>query len=508
MSKNRENTTSSHRKRSKSLCLLVLGLLFWLAYLFLPPSTLAQSGGSCPINSFLDGRQLHTEGEPGDRVYIVCVDLTNPYLRFQTVMANDVLNVNAQPDQRETVSSMVNRSPYEIHNPIIAFNADYFGAGHGAEGLTVVNGYRIDGPGPPNYDNDNNEVRRISLSVSRLNSIEISHKNPTDLVSSTIHLSRFYNSVGGGPMLIRNGLVIPNPCPPPAYSVTPYNCDITNHTAAGITEDGKILIIVVAESKTGVQMGHILKQYGAHTGMKLDGDGATQLWFEGDLVFHDPTYGAQGSRIANAILVFREDIPRHDAFILFQSDYPIVKPEDEISLSFNLRNIGFLPWANQLSYGLGHAGGERFDLSDWQPIPETIAPNSDLQWNLIFTAPSEPGDYTTSWQMAYRDNNGHIEPIGPKIEYIITVLPEESTLDLEEIGRQSWEQFLAEYRQKPTNFREGLQQQIQGVIDRDINSSLKSILIDLTICLNSMALIGIVIGKVLHANNRSFNNEE
>lgn len=505
MSQNRKNVALSHTKRDRLLCLLLLGLPFWLAYLFIAPPALAQGSGSCPINPFLGGRELHVEGQPGDRVYIVCVDLANPHFRFQTVMANDVLNVNAQPDQRETVASMANRSPYNIHSPIIAFNADYFGAGHGAEGLTVVNGYRIDGTGPPSYDNDNNEVRRISLAISRLNAVEISHKEAGEVTDEIIHLTRFYNAAGGGPRLIRDGQVISNPCNVPGENVKGSDCRKTAQTAVGLSQDGHTLIIIVAESRTGEEMGQILQRYGAYSAMKLDGGGSSQLWFEGNLVFH--AEGSQGRRVANAILIFQERIPHHDVFVLAQSEYPVVEPGEEISLSFTVRNVGFLTWDDRLPYGLQHTDGERFGLNAWQPIPATIAPNSDLQWNLAFTAPSEPGAYITRWQMTYRDSEGNMEPVGPKIGFIVTVLPEGSSPDLAEMIRQIIAQAQEELGQDLTNFLEDLQQQIQTIIDREINDFLDSLLRDLTNCLNSLALASVAIGTVLYANRRRQSGE-
>lgn len=483
-----------------TLPLSMLGLL--LTLLLWPAPLQAQNSGNCPINPFLGGRQLHTEGAPGDRVYVVCVDLTYPYLRFQTVMANDVLNVNARPDQRETVTSMAERDPYDEHWPIVAINADYFGSGHGAEGLTVVNGFRVDGPGAPSYDNDNNEVRRASLAISRLNGIDIGHKSAADVTNETIQLSRLFNAAGGGPMLVTNGAAIPNPCSVPGENVTSYNCSDTQQTAVGVSEDGETFIIVVAESRTGEEMGNILVRYGAHTGMKFDGGGSSQLWFEDDLIYHDPSEGSEGRRVADAILIFRESIPRHDAFVLSQNEHPVVAPGEEVSLSFTVRNVGFLTWDERLPYALQHTSGERFGLDDWQPIPATIAPNSDLQWNLTFTAPTEPGAYITRWQMAYRDNADSVEAVGPEIGYIVTVLPEGSSPDLAEMIRQIIEQAQAELGEELNNFLEDIQQQIQTIIDREINNFLENLLRDLTDCLNGVALIGLGLGAVLYVSKK------
>lgn len=476
----------------KLMYLLLIGLTLTVAELLLPLPIRAQGNNNCPINPFSGGRELHTEGTAGDMVYIVCVNLTDPYLRFQTVMAYDVLNVNAQPDRRETVTSMAKREPYVVHNPIIAFNADYFGVGHGAEGLTVVNGFRVDGPGPPSYDDDNNEVKRVSASISRLNTIEISHKGATEVENEIIQLSRFYTSAGGGPILIRNGEVITDPCSVPEENVTAYNCSDTQQTAVGVSKDGKTLIIVVAESKTGEEVGNILQRYGAYTGMKFDGGGSSQLWFEGDLVYHKPTEGIEGRKVANAILVFREDIPRHDSLIISQSEFPIVEPGETVDLSFKLQNRGYLTWEHKLPYNVRSAGGDRLGLSQFYPLDADIPPGSDMQWSQSIVAPQEPGAYLTIWQMTYENSSGNVEEIGTEIGYIVTVVPKGSSPDLGNAIRQ-----LIEETQRKA---EETLQEFLSRIEEEIERRIKKELGEFTIC--GQPVFGITLALVLSRRKR------
>ena len=272
---------------TKLVYILILNLVIIIVTLMHTSTVHAQSNDECHINPFHAGRELYIEGTEGDMVYIVCIRLTYPHIRFETVMANDQLIINAATDQREAVASMTKREQYAIHNPIVAFNADYFGSGHGAEGLTVINGNRIDGPSNDDCDQKkftdchDNAIYRASLSISRLNAIEISHKGASEVTNRIVQLSRFYNSVGGGPILVRNGEVIENPCLVRSENVTDYNCSDIQQTAVGVSQDGKTMIVVVAESKTGEEMGNILLRYGAYNGMKLDGGGSSQLWFEG-----------------------------------------------------------------------------------------------------------------------------------------------------------------------------------------------------------------------------------
>ena len=460
---------------------LLLAALFLATILFMFPNPVqAQGQDDCPINPFLGSHQLHTEGKPGDMVYILCVDLSSQYLRFETVMANDIQDVNPSSDQRETIASMVRREKYAVHGPIVAFNADYFGAGHGAEGLTVLNGIRIDGPDNDDCDNRNfadcrdNAIYRASFAVSRLNAVEISHKGAVEVINEIVHLSRFYTSVGGGPILSQVGEVISNPCGVEGENVTAYNCSDTQQTAVGVSEDGKTLIIVVAESKTGQEMGDILKRYGAFTAMKLDGGGSSQLWIDGDLTYHDPTEGKDGRRVANAILIFREKIPRHDSIISSQSEFPVVAPGERVNISFELRNTGFLTWEQELPYSIRFISGDRLGLSQFYPLNADVPLGASVQWSQSISAPQGPGTYQTLWQMTYEDSAGNIEEIGPKIGYIVTVLPQGSSLDLE----SAVQQLIAEAEREAQETLEQFMARLENEINKRIEEELKKI----TIC--------------------------
>jgi exopolysaccharide biosynthesis protein len=430
--------------------------------------------GQCEINRS-DGIDLHVERSDKGDSYVVCVNLDDPHIRFETVMANDVRSVNPFPDQREQVASMVDRKPYNLHHPVVAFNADYFGGGHGPEGLTVKNGFRVDGPNSDDYDG--NETKRVSMSVSRIGSVDLRHKTGADVSDTLLHLSRLYNSVGGGPTLVRDGKLVPDPCPKEGFSEED-ECRKTRQTAVGVSQDGRTIVVAVAESQTGEGMGRLLLQYGAFWGMKLDGGSSSQLWYRGDL-----KVSANG--VANAVLIFREDIPRHDAFLLSQSQYPIVGPGESISLAFTLRNVGFLPWEPSLSYSLVHTGGERFSLPVSYPVPAHIPPNTDVQWMLQSTAPQTPGAYQTRWQLFYKDAQGNREPIGPEVGYVVTVVPTGTPPDV--IG--SLRQFVDELRQQLEGDLQSILDELQRRIEERIEEELRKRLPPELRCLLGIGLV-------------------
>lgn len=375
-----------------------------------PPSTL----NPCPITNS-KRVSLHEENESNDNtIFISCIDLTDPYLRFEMVMANDTNNVNANPDQREWIRDMVAREPHALHNPLLAFNADYFGDGHGPEGFTVKNGLRLDGAF--SQDNDGNETERVSQAIGRDNLVSIGFRSAEEVINPLLLLSDFYNATGGGPTLVRDGVVIANPCPPEGFS-NDDECRSTWQTAIGTSQDGNTYIVITAENKTGVEMGQLLLAHGAYQGMKLDGGGSTQLWYDGDAKIDGDT------QVANAVLIFREEIPRHNAFLQQQSRFPVVEPSTLITLSFTLHNTGFLTWEPTLPYGIRNTNNNSLGLEDHLPlIDHPIATNSQVKWVLPIQAPAQPGFYTTSWQMFYSGGRGE-ELFGDEVEFVITVVP-------------------------------------------------------------------------------------
>jgi hypothetical protein len=261
-------------------------------------STETESSSLC--QSAADGIDYFYESD----THILLVDLTDPTVRFETVIAGDFDYVNVewcggQPCYLfpvESVGHIATRDPYRSQGVIAAVNADYFAydRSHGPEGLTVKNGRRIDGP--HSNDNDGNEERRSSLAISANNEANIGRGLGTQQ-------PYLYNAVGGGPQIISNGQYVPiqQACSSEGFGA--YWCNETTataQTAVGLSQDRRTLILAVSSgSKTASQVAQALINRGAWTGIKLDGGGSSQLWYNGQTL-------RQGSRdIANALLVFR-----------------------------------------------------------------------------------------------------------------------------------------------------------------------------------------------------------
>jgi Phosphodiester glycosidase len=236
--------------------------------------------------------------------YVFKIDMQSSNLSFETVMANDHKNVHT--DSLETVANMVGRSPYNSRNPVLAFNASYFGANNYPQGLQVQNGSRLDGYASPPIDKENFECGRSSLSISSSKGSRIG--KPTDCTTPSYNWHpntvSYYNTVGGGPLFVDNGQRIggsgsDQPCKNEVL-IPSWYCTLSfDWTAVGITKDERYLIVVFSSQAEKMdQAAAVLISEGAWRAMKLDGGGSTQVWYKGQGSI------ISGRAVANAILVF------------------------------------------------------------------------------------------------------------------------------------------------------------------------------------------------------------
>jgi hypothetical protein len=106
------------------------------------------------------------------------------------------------------------------------------------------------------------------------------------------------DAVGGFPMLLENGQIMP----------CATGCGSQPRTGVGVTADGKILLVVVdgrqprwSVGPTALEFARILRDLGAVTALNLDGGGSSTMVVEGELV-NRPSDGRERA-ISNAILI-------------------------------------------------------------------------------------------------------------------------------------------------------------------------------------------------------------
>jgi hypothetical protein len=179
----------------------------------------------------------------------------------------------------ERIPTMLNR--YRRRGAVAAINTDYFGfpdASHGAEGLAVRSGERLDGP----IHNPGSGIPfiRSYLAASPQNQVTFGK-----LIYGAARFDlagEFFTTVGGGPILARRSGVLADAPACLAEQLAPEVCTREYQSAAGLTADGRYLTLAVGRHTTGSELAGILvESFGASTVFKFDGGGSAQMaWLE------------------------------------------------------------------------------------------------------------------------------------------------------------------------------------------------------------------------------------
>ncbi len=377
-----------------------------LLVLLLLPLSPAEARSNC--RSDMQGVTYCVEG--GGDTHLLIIDLSNPYLRVQTVMAHDLLDVWPPEVERESVSDMAKR--YRNDGVIAAINADYFGAGRGPEGPTVVQGQRLDTPltialNPSRY-------RRATLALSRSGQAAATRLNPVDSLAPSVYRDLLFNAVSGGPIILYNGSVLPEALSCLIDGIPMEACRRNRQTAAGVDETGRTLYLAASTTRSTSSMAQLLRDYGAFNALKLDGGGSTQLWYRGrTLVDSD-------REVANALLVFKEGAPRHAAKLMARPQVVLIEEGALASIEVPLRNLGHLDWTVDRYYGL-HLLEETAWASDFLRLPQDVAPNGTVTFTVPINSSLAPGVYTSAWQLATP-----FESFGPAVPVNVIVIPQEA----------------------------------------------------------------------------------
>ena len=378
----------------------------WLCLVLLPLSVASATRANC--RSDRDGITYCVEDR--GETHVLIIDLKNPRLRVQTVMANDVLDVRPPDEQRERVIDIAKR--YRDQDVLIAINGDYFGAGRGPEGPTVVQGQRLDTA--EMIAANPSEYRRSTLAVSRSGQAVVTHLSPIDLLDPAAYRDLLFNTVSGGPIILLNGQPLPEELSCFVDGIPVNACRRDRQTAAGVDEQGTTLYLVVSTQRSTRGLAELLRDYGAFNAMKLDGGGSSQLWYRGR------TLVKSDREVANALLVFAEDRPRHAAQLLKRPPVPLLTAGESITLDVPLRNTGYLDWTVDRWYGLGQISGT-LGTASFVRLVSDVPPTAAITMPVPIEMSGPPGVYTSTWQLLYP-----FEQFGSLVPLNVVVVPTEA----------------------------------------------------------------------------------
>jgi hypothetical protein len=342
---------------------------------------------------------------PGD-VHVVVIDLDDPHVRFETVMAQDAPSVDSP--RQEWVSDMAARYP----GAAAAINGDYFVPGqHGPEGLTIKNGVRLD-----------------SLTTTERSALVIGQApldNPAAALPIPAGIMRlgpagqppdprvYYNAVGGGPQVMFDGAwewtrgwldpryrgcgaslafddIINGECFP---NTGDWLDPLKLWTAVGLTANHKMIWVVAPYQR----LAGTLAAFGAQTAIKLDSGGSSQLWYQRPQV---PGFRPVG----NGLLAFYLGAAR----VIDEPQWPVVLEQQPLSLRLTLENAGAETWTAG-DYALVNESGA-WGGPARLPLPRDVRPGErvTLQWE---AAGAEAGVQHSVWRLARVDRPFPGDPV-------------------------------------------------------------------------------------------------
>jgi hypothetical protein len=135
------------------------------------------------------------------------------------------------------------------------------------------------------------------------------------------------------------------------------------------------------------------------------------LWYRGRMLVKSER------DVANALLIFREDRPRHAAKLIARPPVLLLQEGAAAAIEVRLRNVGHLDWTVDRYYGLRLLEDATW-ASDFLHLPQDVAPNGMVTFTLPINSALVPGIYESQWQLATPS-----EAFGPAVPVNLIVLP-------------------------------------------------------------------------------------
>lgn len=474
------------------------------------------------------------------QTHILRIDLTERDIVFDVATASNARGPNPpqwQPGYRQTVAQMA-RAHLELDGqPLAAAITGDYGASdgsHGWQGLMVQQGQRLDGPGTnaPDCDCGSSIASALSLSRSRPIRVQIGPRTAEELDQYELYATRckgalpfraceqaflartpapdedaryqarlkdeWYTTIGGGPIIVRNGQAIPisQACRQEGFSGD-WCADQPNvsadrlrqlrmGTVAGVTADGRQLILIVTTARLPNELSQLLAEQGAHTGLRFDGSLSAQMWYAGQELTGNTR------RISNALLVYSRLLPEDHASPTSALFYDVVLPGETAQLEIRLRNEGRATWAGP-GYELRRLSGHLPAAPEVLPLQGPVPPGDTATWTIRIPVSTMAAPRLLRYQMHH---NG--QPFGQVATGYIIVLPEELR-EFEGRIREQIEEWQRQGEQAVEELMQQIWETIQAEIERQARSFLEKLLEG---CLGPGTMLGLVLALVWRRSHR------
>lgn len=446
----------------------------WAAENYLKVVDDVSSPGSTPLVEGANCKQLYPAINyctSNQSDYVVLIDVNNPHVRLETIMANNKPSVNTS--NRQYVSAMGEKRREE--GAVVVINADYFGDTppvHGPEGFTVVKGQRLDGPLHGDFDGGVATLRSaLVFSKSKLDG------GDSPIVVSLLRLdndkfvpnpSEIYYAAGGGPQIVFNGAWDwtrgrnkPKYKDYPECPLDYLDNDVINGecfrktsdwdsadkvwTVVGKKKDGRLVMLIAPYS----QVKSTLETYQVLEAIKLDGGGSSQLWLNNQSVLEG------GRPVANGLMVFY----KNDYAVEEQPQWPVVVSGENLTIEIILKNTGADTWT-QKDYVIVSTKNP-WDMSLRIKLPQDVKAGESvtLKWQ------SDPidktwGIYSLDFQVTDHGNEFPTTPIDIQMIVIPQDLAEKKQ-ELEQKIRDWIDKGVEDIEREITTW---IEQQLQGLL--------------------------------------------
>lgn len=403
---------------------------------------------------------------------------------------------------------------------IAVINGDYGAPNgtHGPEGLVVVRRERLDGA--DRCDDDFNAALRPWLGLGETVDPAMGRLPATidrlQADSSPVP-AWLYTGIGGGPWLVRDGNLYPGaancqgdgrldwidpvtnctgnpketPKPPKLEGYGSGSCRAAPHTAAGISQDGSWLFLVVS---TGADHPDVLAEFmrsqlGAWNALKFDGGGSSQLWFDGASQFTVDPLGEE-RELSNYLALYAPsgqgiELPLQ-ATPVERVYYKVLTASETAEFNLQIWNSGEYSWVPEDGVELR---SEPFFMIS--PVVESLPLNSRVP----------PGE-TATWQ--WQVGSGSFrrfqmvqkgKPFGTDLAVVVITLPEgmdEKRQELEE----KIQKIIDEWKAKGEVELERFVKELQKLVKRELQQLWQRLMNELIrklgeVCQNAVGGLGL-----------------
>ncbi len=169
-----------------------------------------------------------------------------------------------------------------------------------------------------------------------------------------------------------------------------------------------------------------------------------------------------------------DSISKYDARLNRRPDIPVLQPGQTAKIVIGLQNTSNTPWLTDGRIKLERISGEELGVHSPQRFEQPIPMGGTLVFTMTVSAPNKPGVYDSNWQITSKDG-----PFGDRIPISVVVVPEGSSIGLQEIIQKTIEEerkkWQAEFDKRWEDLKRQIMERIEEEIRREVRRQLNAV---------------------------------